>query len=1251
MQRNYFIYGCLFLLICTVAWADSDKLVNAAWEAWEKNDQAAVESNFKAALAADPKNSRAYLGLAYLYNMQEKHDQSWDAFRNIMETAENPYPYVFSGWSFIRRMILKDKANETVEAFWLNIAENGDAEGSLRAMAHQFLGEYYERRNELEKSRAHYAQVNAVDEWALIGPFENVSASGYAKAFPPEETFAPKKSYAGKNGVSTNWFNISAVRADFWIDFERYFAASSAIYYGNNFIYSPTRQTAQIRVGTSGSMKAFLNDALILEYFDENNNDLDTYIAETELQEGWNRLLIKIGHSEIDRANFMVRITDASGHPLPDLKIGTEAQNYPVKPDAPVKLIASPSETYFRKQIEKHPDHLENYLLLAGTYLRNDKAIAGELALRSAMERSPNCAVFPFHLVEAYIRGEKYDEMTTTWEKLGTLDGSIPGVVSYKFQRALDNEQYEEAETFLQNLETLIPNTEILYQAKLQFYSKKRQIEKIIETSEQAYAAFPGNQEFAFLQATILIQTTRSYEKAIEIYQQNLDRQYSLAGLNTLATAYLQDGQIEAWENTYSKIFALDPSAVGFYFQQARTYSSLQNYADAQTAVIKALDICPNNSVYWATLGNIQRAAGETGAAKTAYQKSLTFDPANYDARALLRELEGKPSVFNNFEMEDISELVANSPAKAAYPDDDALIVYNDHKRVVYSGGASELTEELLIKIFNKRGIDSFKEYWVGHNAYNEGLLVEKAVVIKADGSEIKADVDRNHVVFKSLEEGEHIYVKWRIKNYYSGKLANHFWDEFYFNSYYPIKDIRYGLLVPADYKFNHRSQNMTLKPSKKKKDDGILYQWRLSDEPAIVYEYGMPILEDAGKILHISSIEDWEFMVDWYTDIAQTKARSSYEIQAQVKTLFAGKENLSEAEKIQTVYNFITENIRYSSVSFRQSGLIPQEARDVLVNKIGDCKDVSTLCIAMLREVGIDAHYVLVNTRDEGYRRNALPSISFNHCIAGVETENGIQYLDLTANNYPFGGLPAMDIDGFSLLIKKGVTAPQYLEKNQFLESTLARTMKLTITEDGSGKFVKTGVRTGNLAASMRGTYRDEPQSTREKMLLETLTRDHTNVKLESFEISNLNDVNDPVHYAYEYTVPGLVAEVGSFRIVTIPWTDALENDEALSYETRRYPYYYWPAADSLLEDVEIIMPPGYEPAELGNDISLSCNAAEYSLKLTYADGILKAQRLLVNKQAIIPPEEYLDFKQFYNSVVKEDKRQILLKKVAQNQ
>ena len=118
----------------------------------------------------------------------------------------------------------------------------------------------------------------------------------------------------------------------------------------------------------------------------------------------------------------------------------------------------------------------------------------------------------------------------------------------------------------------------------------------------------------------------------------------------------------------------------------------------------------------------------------------------------------------------------------------------------------------------------------------------------------------------------------------------------------------------------------------------------------------------------------------------------------------------MSDEDKVKAVYAFITENIRYSSVSFRQSGFVPQRARDVLVQRLGDCKDMATLCIAMLDEAGVRAHYVLVNTWDEGYNRHIPPGISFNHCIVGVDLKGGVQHIDLTAQNFPVGSIPPVD-------------------------------------------------------------------------------------------------------------------------------------------------------------------------------------------------------------------------------------------------
>lgn len=1247
------IFTLLILLIVNLYAGDSsgEEFVNEAWQYWLENNQSAAQENFVAALEVDSVNTRAYLGLAFLYSLQKKDEAAWQSYQKALQYVDNPYPYIFAGWSAVTLMNSLDGIYPDVAEFWENLSKSADKKGMLKAMANQFLGQYYERRGDLEQSRKYYKNINAIKDWVIIGPFDNISASGFDKVFPPEREYKFEKTYQGKNGIPTEWFKITRVRPDYWIDFTRYFAFDQSIFYGNNFVYSPGKQTVQIRIGTSGSLKAFLNDELLIEYFDENNNDLDTYIVETELQKGWNRFLVKVGYSEIERCNFMVRITDAGGEPIEGLKVSTDLQKYLSRPGAPVKIIPLFAETYFQQQISEHPDHYENYLLLADCYLRNDKAIEGELVLKEAIEHAPNAAILYLHIIEAYARGEKYDEIATAMEKIYSLDPNIPDVIAYKFNRYLENQQLDKAEEMLWQLKALMPETEESYQYDVSFYSAKRQVEKIIETGKKGYEKFPYSWRRASMEASISVQTSRVYGRAVEIYQDFLSRNYTATALNTLADTYLKASAVDLWEQTYHKLFQLDSSGTGYYYTMGKTYFSLQRYEDAKKYLLRAIEICPNSSAYWQSLGETCRASGVTAKARQAYKEALKYNPANYEAREKLRELDGKKSIFGQFESVDVDSLRANLPDADLNPDEGALILLNDLKRVVYEQGTSESMEEMLVKVFNKRGIDNFKEYWISYNGYTEGMTVEKAVVFKQDGSEINADVNINHVVFKSLEENDFIYLRWRIKNYYTGKLSNHFWDQFYFNGFTPIKDIRYSLLLPKGFKFHYNTKNMPNKPVKKNTAEGVIYQWRLTEEPAIEYEYGMPILDDVGKILYISSIDNWEYMVEWYADIASTKTRSSYEIKEQVKKLFQDKPDASEEEKIKRVYNFVTENIRYSSVPFRQSGLIPQEARDVLVTKIGDCKDVSTLCIAMLKEVGIDAHYVLVNTRDEGSNQSSLPSIAFNHCIAGVETSRGIRYLDLTGNNYPYGSIPEMDLNGFSLMIKPGTREPFRLKQVEFLSRNILREMTVKIQRDNSVELDKIGIKTGSLAASMRNFYRDQAQSAIEKNLVETLSDEYPALKLLSFEIENLNEINAPIRYTYHYIAPDYVSEVGSFKFLKIPWTDRLKNDKALSYEVREYSYNYWPGVDTLREEMEIFMPPGYEPLELGENVNLTCSVADYSLTFSLDGNSIRGVRELIYKKTTVAPEEYPEFRAFYNRALKADNRQILLKAVEREQ
>lgn len=1250
-MKSLALTACCITLLCGSAalFADTDpssSLVDDAWKAWEGGNHQTVEQKFNEALKSDPNNTSALFGLSALYSLEQQDRKAWTTFKSAIDKESSSYPYIYAAWvtsKFISN--IEDQDLEIVPMLE-GLSEHADSLGILKGMANEVLGSYYQWHGDLSRSRHYYQAEQSINDWTVIGPFDNISASGYDKVFPPEKAYEPTAIYMGKNEAPTQWFKLTAVRNDNWIDFNRYFSRESSVYYANTFVYSPKPQRVHLRIGTSGSFKLFLNDELATEMVEEYNNDIDSYIVETDLQGGWNRLLVKCGSSEINACDFLFRITDQHGEPLADLKVSTDPQSYHALPGAQMKRLDNFAESFFKAKIAADPAKVENYLLLADCYLRNDKAADAELTLRDALARQPNCPLLYDRILEAYRRGRKHDEMEKTLDKIYTLDPDVPSALNYKISEFIEKKDYDKAEASINHLAELLPGSEEVLGLRIHLNGSKGLNDKVIELTHDGYRRFPNSSDFTVAEALLSTRVTKRYDEAIDMLKSYLKKNNSEEVRQRLASLYLANSDIRNWRATYDYLLDLDPASPGYYAQLADGYFTMQDYASARTVLKSALAIGPTKTRLWERLGDVERITGNKSAAIEAYHTVLKYRPTAYDVRATLRELEGKRSLFDLFPQTNVDSLISHAPGAGAFPDEKGVILLDEAQRVVYDRGASESTQELVVKVFNDRGIDDWKEYTIGYNSFNEDLTIDKAVVVKKDGSEVKADVNDNYVVFKTLEENDIIHMKWRVRNYYSGKLSNHIWERYNFNSYYPEQHVRFSMLAPSDFSFKYTAQNMPADPTKQSLEEGTLYRWSAEDIPAISYEYGMPGLDDIGKILYISSIPDWSYLVEWYADITKAKTHSSYEIKEQVASLLKEHPNATDDDKIKMVYDFITENIRYSSVAFRQGAHIPQKARDVLVDKIGDCKDVATLCITMLNELGLKADYVLVNTRDEGLNKNILPAIYFNHCIVAVETSHGLQYLDLTANNYPIGSMPEPDLNAFALVIRPGSTAPQYLNPPGLIARNVVSRTTATISADNVLNGTRKTTLAGSLAAALRGSLRDQSKKEQEKMFLTGLSSNFPNAKIASLKLENLDNLEPQAGYEYNYEVPNYITDAGQFKFMKIPWARTEHAEDGLSYEKREYPYYYWPGEDTVTEQVEITLPQGYKPVDLPKPIHLTSPIADYTMKYTFANGKLLAQRQFVNRRDMVEVPEYAAFKTFFNSVVKEDTRQLLFTK-----
>ncbi|MCF8328240.1 MAG: transglutaminase-like domain-containing protein, partial [Bacteroidales bacterium] len=476
-------------------------------------------------------------------------------------------------------------------------------------------------------------------------------------------------------------------------------------------------------------------------------------------------------------------------------------------------------------------------------------------------------------------------------------------------------------------------------------------------------------------------------------------------------------------------------------------------------------------------------------------------------------------------------------------------------------------------------------------------------------------------------------------------------WDKFFMTSSSPARNTRYKLLAEEGFDFDYRYRQGDVKPKTEQKENFTLYSWEKDKSESLKEESYMPPMVDLAEVIHLSSIPDWDYIAKWYYDLSESKIDANYVVENKLKDLFPeGHEDMTDEEKVKIIYEYIVKDIRYSSVSFRQSNFIPQKASKTILTKIGDCKDVSTLFVTLAREVGLDAHITLVNTRGNGKKDMVLPSPAFNHAIAAVFMDGKKYYTDLTSDKLPFSTFGQGLKNSFSLDIigdeEKTIT-PDYLNPDTREENNIYRYSTIRF-EDGSMNVSKRTIKTGTYASYMRNSYQDEGDETIRKKMAEAISSDIKNVTLKTLKFDeSLDNTSDTVTYEYSFMVDNAFTNVGSMSLLKLPFADPEESNTFTSSIKRDFPVELWKftSRDNYYEKLNIKLPSDKRIVEKPEDKHFDSEFASYDLTFELNGDELIVNRKFSLKKPHVPQEKYEEFTSFYKKVVAADGTQIGVK------
>ena len=533
-------------------------------------------------------------------------------------------------------------------------------------------------------------------------------------------------------------------------------------------------------------------------------------------------------------------------------------------------------------------------------------------------------------------------------------------------------------------------------------------------------------------------------------------------------------------------------------------------------------------------------------------------------------------------------------------------------------------------------------------------------------GGELVDDVKFRVIQIPAAEPGNIVGYEYEVE-----ELPFHLQDIWYFQEADPVRESHYSLQLPPSWEFKYSWLNY---PEVKPAEGGSnLWRWSVADVKSVRREPEMPPVSGVRGQMVVSffppgsralnGFAAWDDIGKWYGSLSSGRVDASPEIKQQVATLTASKN--ASLQKMQALAGFVQHDIRYVAIELGIGGYQPHPAPEVFAHRYGDCKDKATLMRSMLREIGIDSYYVVINTHRGAVTREMPAHDGFNHVITAIKLPDGLTdssliatwqhpklgrllFFDPTNELTPFGQIGGYLQANYGLLVTPEGGELVALPQQPSAMNSIQRTAKLSLDPTGTLKGDVEEIRLGDRARSQRGELRETTkEADRIKPIENLLSGSLSSFRITHASLINLTTTDKPFGFNYSFESPSYAKNAGNLLLVRPRVLGVKAEGFLETKEPRKFPVEFeGPVRDT--DQFEITIPAGYEVDDLPPAVDADYSFASYHSKTEIKGNVIGYTRTFEVKELSVPVDRTDDLKKFYRIIASDERNTVVLKAAA---